>query len=48
MEKSWYFIQLSDTHIVAATHQEFHGVNTYDALLTRFGNYCANSLIAFV
>ncbi len=32
MEKSWYFIQLSDTHIVAATHQEFHGVNTYETL----------------
>jgi 3',5'-cyclic AMP phosphodiesterase CpdA len=32
MEQSWYFIQLSDTHIVATTHQEFHGVNTYETL----------------
>jgi 3',5'-cyclic AMP phosphodiesterase CpdA len=32
MEKPWYFIQLSDTHIVADTRQEFHGVNTYATL----------------
>lgn len=32
MEKPWYFIQLSDTHIVADTRQEFHGVNTYETL----------------
>src|SRR5262245_37205364 len=32
MEKPWYFIQLSDTHIVADTHQESHGVNTYATL----------------
>ena len=32
MEKPWYFIQLSDTHIVADTRQELHGVNTYATL----------------
>ena len=32
MEKPWYFIQLSDTHIVADTRQESHGVNTYATL----------------
>jgi 3',5'-cyclic AMP phosphodiesterase CpdA len=32
MEKPWYFIQLSDTHIVADTRQEFHGVNTHATL----------------
>jgi Icc protein len=32
METPWYFIQLSDTHIVADIRQELHGVNTYATL----------------
>jgi 3',5'-cyclic AMP phosphodiesterase CpdA len=32
MEQPWYFIQLSDTHIVADIGQESHGVNTYATL----------------
>jgi 3',5'-cyclic AMP phosphodiesterase CpdA len=32
MVQPWYFIQLSDTHIVADTRQESHGVNTYATL----------------
>jgi 3',5'-cyclic AMP phosphodiesterase CpdA len=32
MEQPWYFIQLSDTHIVADTRQEAHGVNPYVTL----------------
>src|SRR5262249_39914724 len=32
MEQPWYFLQLSDTHIVADTRQESHGVNTYATL----------------
>ncbi len=32
METPWYFVQLSDTHIVADIRQESHGVNTYVTL----------------
>jgi len=32
MDAPWYFIQLSDTHLVADTRQESYGVNTYTTL----------------
>src|SRR5262245_25689409 len=32
MDQPWYFIQLSDTQIVADTRQESYGVNPYETL----------------
>ena len=51
MEKPWYFIQLSDTHIVADTRQESHGVNTYATLsraLTQISHLTHLQLLSFL
>src|SRR5262245_6138431 len=32
MDQPWYFLQLSDTHIVADTQQVSYGVNAYETL----------------
>jgi 3',5'-cyclic-AMP phosphodiesterase len=49
MDTSWYFIQLSDTHIVADTRQESYGVNTYETLRRAITQVsCLDPLPAFI